>query len=182
MPKAHSLYFFEKLLHKTGFLDWCLKSDDAIERLNSVNSLFSEIKKLNSANHNLHLKDFLEIIALMIEQKVPIYEEDLDIKTGAVSLLTAHKAKGREFSSVFIIRAVDGKWGNNVVRELIKLPAEIISNTDLSVKEKNEDERRLFYVALTRAKKRIIITSAITGSSEQRKRKISKPCFYLKSP
>ncbi|MEK9171351.1 MAG: ATP-dependent helicase, partial [Patescibacteria group bacterium] len=127
--------FFEKLLHKTGFLDWCLKSDDAIERLNSVNSLFSEIKKLNSANHNLHLKDFLEIIALMVEQKVPIYEEDLDIKTGAVSLLTAHKAKGREFSSVFIIRAVDGKWGNNVVRELIKLPAEIISNTDLSVKE-----------------------------------------------
>ncbi len=174
--------FFEKLIHKTGLLDWCLKSDDAIEKLNSVNSLFSEIKKLNSANHNLRLKDFLEIIALMIEQKVPIYEEDLDIKTGSVSLLTAHKAKGREFSTVFIIRAVDGKWGNNVVRELIKLPTEIISNTDLSVKEKNEDERRLFYVALTRAKKRIIITSAITNSSEQRKKENVETMFLSEIP
>ena len=87
----------------------------------------------------------------MVEQKVPSRRRS-GYKNRAVSLLTAHKAKGREFSSVFIIRAVDGKWGNNVVRELIKLPAEIISNTDLSVKEKNEDERRLFYVALTRAK------------------------------
>jgi len=174
--------FFEKLLHKTGFLDWCLKSNDAIEKLNSVNSLFSEIKKLNSANHNLRLKDFLEIIALMVEQKVPIYEEDLDIKTGAVSLLTAHKAKGREFSTVFIIRAIDGKWGNNVVRELIKLPTEIISNTDLSLKEKNEDERRLFYVALTRAKKRIYITSAIAGSSEQRKKESVETMFLSEIP
>ncbi|MDP3996026.1 MAG: ATP-dependent DNA helicase, partial [bacterium] len=174
--------FFEKLIHKTGFLDWCLKSDDAIEKLSSVNSLFSEIKKLNSANHNLRLKDFLEIIALMVEQKVPIYEEDLDIKTGAVSLLTAHKAKGREFSTVFIIKAIDGKWGNNVVRELIKLPTEIISNTDLSVKEKNEDERRLFYVALTRAKKRIIITSAITNSSEQRKKENVETMFLSEIP
>lgn len=174
--------FFEKLLHKTGFLDWCLKSDGAIEKLNSVNSLFSEIKKLNSANHNLRLKDFLEIIALMIEQKVPIYEEDLDIKTGAVSLLTAHKAKGREFSGVFIIKAVDGKWGNNVARELIKLPAEIISNTDLSLKEKNEDERRLFYVALTRAKKRIIVTSAITNTLEQRKKENIETMFLSEIP
>ena len=174
--------FFEKLIHKTGFLDWCLRSDEAVEKLNSVNSLFSEIKKLNSANHNLRLKDFLEIIALMIEQKVPIYEEDLDIKTGAVSLLTAHKAKGREFSTVFIIKATDGKWGNNVVRELIKLPAEIISNTDLSVKEKNEDERRLFYVALTRAKKQIYITSAVTGSSEQRKKESVETMFLSEIP
>ncbi len=174
--------FFEKLIHKTGFLDWCLKSDDAIEKLNSVNSLFSEIKKLNSANHNLRLNDFLEIIALMVEQKVPIYEEDLDIKTGAVSLLTAHKAKGREFSTVFIIKAIDGKWGNNVVRELIKLPTEIISNTDLSVKEKNEDERRLFYVALTRAKKRIYITSAVAGSSEQRKKENVETMFLSEIP
>lgn len=174
--------FFEKLIHKTGFLDWCLKSVDAIEKLNSVNSLFSEIKKLNSANHNLRLKDFLEIIDLMIEQKVPIYEEDLDIKTGAVSLLTAHKAKGREFSIVFIIRAIDGKWGNNVVRELIKLPTEIISNTDLSVKEKNEDERRLFYVALTRAKKRIFITSAVTSSMEHRKKESVETMFLSEIP
>ncbi|MBI5356277.1 ATP-dependent helicase [Candidatus Collierbacteria bacterium] len=174
--------FFEKLIHKTGFLDWCLKSDDSIEKLNSVNSLFSEIKKLNSANHNLRLKDFLEIIALMIEQKVPIYEEDLDIKTGAISLLTAHKAKGREFSTVFIIKAIDGKWGNNLVRELIKLPTEIISNTDLSIKEKNEDERRLFYVALTRAKKRIYITSAIAGSTEQRKKESVETMFLSEIP
>jgi len=154
--------FFEKLINKTGLLDWCLRQPDAIDRLNALNSLFSEIKRLNSTNHTLNLESFLNIIELMQTQKVPLYEQDLDIRSDAVTLTTAHRAKGREFSVVFIIKTVDGKWGNNSVRELLKLPEGIITHTDLSRKEKNEDERRLFYVAMTRAKNRLIITSSQT--------------------
>lgn len=154
--------FFEKLINKTGLLDWCLRQSDALDRLNALNSLFSEIKRLNATDHTLNLESFLNIIELMQTQKVPLYEQDLDIRSGAVTLTTAHRAKGREFPIVFIIKAVDGKWGNNSVRELLKLPEGIITHTDLSRKEKNEDERRLFYVAMTRAKRQLIITSSQT--------------------
>jgi DNA helicase-2/ATP-dependent DNA helicase PcrA len=96
----------------------------------------------------------------MKTNRLVISEQDLDIKAEAVSLSTAHKAKGKEWDYVFVYKTIDGKWGNNRSRDLLKLPETILSNTDISKKEKNEDERRLFYVALTRAKKQVYLTHA----------------------
>jgi DNA helicase-2/ATP-dependent DNA helicase PcrA len=152
--------FFESVLKQSGFLDWILSQPDATAHLNRLNSLFSEIKRLNRANHRLNLNSFIEALELMEINHLSINEEDLDIKTNSVTLTTAHKAKGKEWDYVFIIKAIDGKWGNNRTRELIKLPEAILKNTDFSKKEKNEDERRLFYVALTRAKKEVFISFA----------------------
>lgn len=80
--------------------------------------------------------------------------------------MTAHRAKGLEFGHVFIIQAIDKKWGNNPDRSTIKLPPGII-NTELSIElnDVNEEERRLFYVALTRAKSQIYISYAAKSNS-----------------
>jgi DNA helicase-2/ATP-dependent DNA helicase PcrA len=118
----------------------------------------------------------------MQTQKVPLYQQDLDIRSDAVTLTTAHRAKGREFAVVFIIKAVDGKWGNNSVRELIKLPEGIITHTDLSRKEKNEDERRLFYVAMTRAKNQLIITSSQTYQTSYGRKETAQSMFVAEIP
>lgn len=159
--------WFEKLIKQSGFLDWVISRPDSVSLLNRINSLFSEIKRLNNADHQLNLAKFLQALDLMAANRLTISEQDLDIKSQAVSLSTVHKAKGKEWEQVFIVKAVDGKWGNNSTRELIKLPAGILTNTDLAKKEKNEDERRLFYVALTRAKKQVYISYSeryVTGS------------------
>lgn len=161
LDSRHSFQeFFEILIKDSGFLNFLLSSPDAVEKLNRLNSLFSEIKSLNSTNHQLNLNSFLKTLELMEINHLKINEKDLDIKTNAVTLTTAHQAKGKEWSHVFIYRLIDKKWGNNQVRELIKLPQDILTNTDFSKKEKNEDERRLFYVALTRAKTNLYLTSA----------------------
>jgi len=152
--------FFEILLKKSNFLDWVINQSDSIEKLNRLNSLFSEIKRLNNADHNLNLNSFLKSLNLMELNKLKINEEDLDITTNSVTLTTAYKAKGKEWQYVFIYKAIDTKWGNNRYRELIKLPQTILKNTDINKKEKNEDERRLFYVSITRAKKQVFITYA----------------------
>jgi len=152
--------FFEILLKKSNFLDWVINQSDAIEKLNRLNSLFSEIKRLNNADHNLNLNSFLKSLNLMELNKLKINEKDLDITTNSVTLTTAYKAKGKEWQYVFIYKAIDTKWGNNRHRELIKLPQTILKNTDINKKEKNEDERRLFYVSITRAKKQVFITHA----------------------
>lgn len=150
--------WFEKLIKQSGFLDWVITRPDSVSLLNRINSLFSEIKRLNSADHQLNLAKFLTSLELMTANHLTISEQDLDIKSQAVSLSTVHKAKGKEWEHVFIVKAVDNKWGNNQTRDLIKLPPSILTNTKILKKEKNEDERRLFYVALTRAKKQIFIT------------------------
>ncbi|MCX6816994.1 MAG: ATP-dependent DNA helicase [Candidatus Beckwithbacteria bacterium] len=152
--------FFETVIKQSGFLDWILSQPDATAKLNILNSFFSAIKRLNNADHSLKLDSFLKSLELMEINHLKISAADLDIKTNAVTLSTAHKAKGKEWNYVFIIKAIDGKWGNNRTRELIKLPAGILTHSDLEKKEKNEDERRLFYVSLTRAKKKIFISFA----------------------
>ncbi len=159
--------FFEKVLEESGFLNWVLQSSDSIEKLNKLNSLFAEIKRLNIADHSLNLQKFMDDVAVLRESHIPVNEEDLNIRSNAVLLTTAHRAKGLEFEYVFIVKCFDGKWGNNKIRELIKLPEGLVGLA-LSFKarprpgplERNEDERRLFYVAMTRAKKELFVTYA----------------------
>jgi DNA helicase-2/ATP-dependent DNA helicase PcrA len=152
--------FFETILEESGFLNWVLSLPTAVEKLNRLNSLFAEVKRLNQANHQLNLNSFLQSLELMELNSLNISEQDLDITTAAVTLTTAHRAKGKEWEYVFIVKAIDGKWGNNRTRELIKLPQNLLKNAKLDKKEKNEDERRLFYVSLTRAKKQLYLTYA----------------------
>ena len=145
---------------KVNFLDWILKDKYNLSRINSINTLFEEVKKLNQSDHELDLSQFLDTIELLKDNGITLQEYKLEPDIEAVKLLTAHKAKGLEFEYVFIYRCIDKKWGNFVHRNLIKLPENILENVDISKKEKNEDERRLFYVALTRAKKEVLITYA----------------------
>jgi DNA helicase-2/ATP-dependent DNA helicase PcrA len=157
--------FIEELVNNSGFLDWILIQKDNYILLNKLNSFLSEIKRLNRSDNNLNLEKFLKYIDLMYENKIQISEENLSVEYEAINLLTAHKSKGLEFEYVFIPQFIEKKWSNTVSRDLIKLPQNILKSTaQLSVEDKKhqqiEDERRLFFVALTRAKSGILITSA----------------------
>src|SRR3989344_744862 len=174
--------FFEKVIKDSHFLDWLVKLPDSSTKLNRLNSLFTEIKRLNTADHDLKLNSFLESLELMAKNRLTIAEQDLDIKTQAVSLSTVHKAKGKEWQYVILLKVIDKKWGNNIVRELIKLPSGILANSDLSKKEKNEDERRLFYVGLTRAKKQVYLTYSQHYSQNGRIREAIPSMFLTEIP
>lgn len=82
--------------------------------------------------------------------------------TGAIQLMTAHKSKGLEFDTVFIIGATDSMWGERVrgKSRLISYP----ENLPISPAGDSPDERlRLFFVAATRAKKELVISYAETN-------------------
>ncbi len=151
-------HWFELVLKKSGFIDWLKQQPNRIDLLNQINSLYNEVKALVSQDHQFKLKDFMQTIEVMKEHRLKINVEDLNIREDAVHLSTVHKAKGQEWDYVFVIHCVDKKWGNRYSRELVPLPDGILKNTDLSEKERNEDERRVFYVAITRAKKQVTIT------------------------
>jgi DNA helicase-2/ATP-dependent DNA helicase PcrA len=73
--------------------------------------------------------------------------------------MTAHSSKGLEFNYVFLIKCSKRIWGQKRSMQKIALPYGIIKkDLKLTAEEKEDDERRLFYVALTRAKKEIFIS------------------------
>ena len=161
-------HWFEVVLKESGFIDWMQQQPNRIEILNQVNSLYNEVKSLVSQDHKFKLDDFMRTIEVMQEHRLKINVEDLNIREDAVHLSTVHKAKGQEWDYVFVIHCVDKKWGNPYNREMLPLPEGILQNTDVSKKERNEDERRVFYVAITRAKKQVVITYPETVVEENR--------------
>jgi len=124
-----------------------------------LKSLFDEIKTLNTKQKNLTLNDFLEYINQIVENNLSIKEEALDVNFAGVKLLTAHQAKGLEFEYVFMIHLTDNHWGNKTSRNLIKLPDGILK-IQKTIDDNDEEERRLFYVGLTRAKTNLYLTYA----------------------
>ena len=169
--------FFETVLNKSGYLTWVLGQPDSHHRLSRLNTLFDEVKRMNRFDKLMDLKGFLTNLDLMEENHLRIEESDFGKSKEAVTLTTAHSAKGLEWGHVYIFHATDGVWGNNKNRELITLPEGLIKNTKLSEKEKNEDERRLFYVAMTRAKKTLTITRADAYTSYGKSRPAAPTMF-----
>ncbi|MFA6814349.1 MAG: ATP-dependent DNA helicase [Patescibacteria group bacterium] len=153
-------FWFEKLIGSDGFnlLPFLKKQPDKIKSLLELNTLFKQIKDLTSRDHKLSLSKFLEYFAIYKEHQLSIrLQNPLPIEE-AVQLSTAHGAKGMEWDFVFVLNFVDKKWGNLRNANKLKLPEGILKHSDLSGKERNEDERRLFYVVLTRAKKRVYLS------------------------
>lgn len=148
-----------------SFMQYVLSQPVKTDHLYAINSLYSEIKKFVNKKRDFTLDNFLNTVTVMQEHGVKIKIEDLNLTKNRVSLATAHGSKGKEWDYVFVFGAVDKKWGNQRSRELIPLPESILENTDVSKKEKNEDDRRLFYVALTRSKIKTYITWSKTKTN-----------------
>jgi DNA helicase-2/ATP-dependent DNA helicase PcrA len=166
---------FETIVRDSGFLVAIMGTPSASQKLAKLHTLFELLKSLVENRKNYTLKEFFAYLDLVQEQGVSLKSADTPRVPGRIRLMTAHKSKGQEFDYVFIMGAVDGKWGSRYKHEHIRLP-KAIYRTLVEVDEKLEaadtdatgvgstlddnDERNLFYVALTRARKEIIITQS----------------------
>lgn len=171
--------FFETVLNESGYLTSVLNGVDVHNNVSRLNTLFAEVKKMNMADHHLDLKTFLENLDLIEENNIRIEEPGFASRTHAITLTTAHSAKGLEWEHVFIYKSYDGLWGNKRNSDLFHFPPALLPNTDLSKKEKNEDERRLFYVALTRAKTHVYMTRAGAYAVYGKSRDVIPSMFLL---
>ena len=162
--------FFDRVLHESGFLSYVLKRPDAVTVLNAVRGLARTLESLSSTRTLYTGADFVHDIGLYEEYGIEI-EPDTQPKerANAVHLVTAHRSKGLEYEYVYIIHARDAHWGNRSSRSNLRLStlAEA-ADTDL------EDERRLFYVALTRAKQYVSVSYGITSSTRSRESAITQ--------
>lgn len=149
------LVFFEFFLRESGFLKYFLSAENSLEKVEKLSVLFENIKSLARDRRNIKLADFIEFIRISEGKKVFQKKGSSRLNTDCVHLLTAHRSKGMEFGTVFITGLFDGHFGNRKNRDHFKLPiwgdiSEIFDNED--------DERRLFYVAITRAKREVYLS------------------------
>jgi ATP-dependent DNA helicase UvrD/PcrA len=150
---------FNFIIRKFKFLSYLLKHQN-LDLLNQLNTLYSNLKS-SVLSQKLTLKEWVEGLSLLEDNNLSLNSPPLiDDLENSIRLMTVHKAKGLEFEHVFLIKVLSGKWDGSRSRNLLKLPLGI-SKTDISTigTDKDlEEDRRLFYVALTRAKNQIYIS------------------------
>ena len=142
---------FEDIVRDSGFLSSLISSQSAVEKIKKLHTLFGQVKALVENHKNYTLDDFFSYLDVLKEHNVSIKNESV-FAPNKVRLMTAHKSKGLEFDYVYIFNAIDKRWGSRRNINLIKLPIEKNFAID------DNDERNLFYVALTRARKKVFIT------------------------
>jgi DNA helicase II / ATP-dependent DNA helicase PcrA len=148
----------ELVMNESGFLNWVLSKSEKVFLLQHVNALFREVKTISLQEKQVHLDRFIEAIGTMEEHNISILADEVAPSENAVVLSTVHKAKGREWEYVFLTGIIDGKWGNSRKVAELPLPSGILIQSKGDVEDRNEDDRRLFYVAITRAKKQLTIS------------------------
>ena len=133
--------FYDELLVRSGYVSM-LESKDTPEnktRLENIRELKSSIQAYLQNSENPTLAGFLEEIALYTDL------EEYNQGDDAVVMMTMHSAKGLEFANVFLVGFDDGLFpGTRAIGD----------------REEMEEERRLCYVAITRAKEHLTITHA----------------------
>lgn len=162
---------FETVVRESGFLADALKSDQSLERLRVLEAFFAEIKKLSSGAKEYFLSDFVDYLNLVEAHGILLKSSGANDFSKGVRLMTAHKSKGLEFEHVFIAGCFDGHWGNKKDRRHFHI--KLLGGDDegglpaadaAQAGGKIEDERRLFYVAMTRAKQSVSISYATEGN------------------
>ena len=134
----------ENLLEKSGYRNALIleNTDESHDRLENIKEFYNTISLYEQETEEPSLSAFLEEIALVSDI------DSLDNSEDRVTLMTVHSAKGLEFKNVFLVGMEEGIFPG--MQSLYAGPQEI------------EEERRLAYVAITRAKRRLTVTKAST--------------------
>jgi len=132
----------DQAVKRSGYLDWVKgsKDDAKVDREENLGELVTAAGRYDERTPESNLQGWLEEVALV--SQIDEYQDDDD----RVVLMTVHAAKGLEFPAVFITGMEEGLF-----------PHEISMASESGV----EEERRLAYVAITRAKRELFITYAL---------------------
>jgi len=146
-------YYFDSLIDQTK--EQKTISITAVDFLSNLRVLIDSVKSHYSRQFLL-VSDFVTFLDLLEKNKIPLLDKTSfgNSETG-VNLLTAHKAKGLEFEKVFIICCNQENWFGKAKFDLLDLPTNLPIMAD---KEDLDDQIRLFFVAITRAKDNLYLT------------------------
>lgn len=154
---------FLNFIYDSGYLAYLNKLNNSFGRecLAHWQQFFKKIQAFENSAADPRLAEFMELVEMEMEAgdsgKLPF---DTDVGPDMVRIMTVHGAKGLEFDYVFLSNLVDRKFPTDERKEAIEIPDALIREKLPEGDFHLEEERRLFYVAMTRARKGLFFTSA----------------------
>ncbi len=171
------LFCVDLLAKESNLMSYAVATTDRLESLYKLKRVYKELERFIEQNPASTFHDMVGHITAMIEHGVSIKTGSSRPQVGRVRLMTAHKSKGLEFDYVYIVQAYDGHWGNKRMPNILPLLPQIYEMSSAQVPEisREDEDRKLFYVALTRARKEVYISYARYDAMARQQ----LPCAYI---
>jgi len=156
-------------------------SPESLFAITNIDKFFQLVKNYEKDNPDSNVYEYVDYLNYSIQAgETPLVDQgDLD-ELDAVTIMTVHGSKGLEFPVVFVVNLVSERFPPRSRSDAIPVPEELVKEAGmggLSEKEAGlQEERRLFYVAITRAKERLYLTGAQYYGGGKRKK---KPSIFL---
>ncbi len=166
------LYLF---LQQSGYIKRLLKEESLVneQRIKNIARFFNIVANFENLTREDRLPNFVQHLDMLISAGDDPATAEADLDLEAVNELTLHKAKGLEFHTVFMVNLVQGRFPWPRRREAIEVPLELVKDILPSGDYHVQEERRLFYVGMTRAKRELYFTSS-RDYGGKRARKVSQ--------
>jgi DNA helicase II / ATP-dependent DNA helicase PcrA len=159
------LTLIEQIINQSGVLNWAVKSPNKVWNVQVLNTFFDFIKAETEKKPRMDIRQLLRMLEVLDKNRISVELVQNITHSNAISgggglvLTTAHSAKGLEFEHVFLMDTVETEWESTKMgaNNRFKLPDTLTYTTEENA---IEARRRLFYVAMTRAKEHLHISYA----------------------
>src|SRR6266704_539704 len=175
LPRLRTGEVLYRFLQASGFLARLSKeaSGEAEAKVKNIASFFETVKAYGDVAEHDRVPAFVAHLDLLREAGDDPAVAEADPDDDAVHVLTVHKAKGLEFPVVFLVGCAEQKFPVRRKADALELPAELVRESLAAGDPHMQEERRLFYVAMTRARDELVMTSAADYGTA-RPRKVSR--------
>jgi DNA helicase-2/ATP-dependent DNA helicase PcrA len=150
---------FQELISKMGILRYIMKQPNKGWYIQVLTNFFDFLKDESRKNPDIKVSDLVTTIDLMRDNSIRLPLTQVIYSDNGVNFLTAHGSKGLEFEHVFLIGCDKKTWDSKGRNTGFSFPDTLTQAPDDDIAQK-EESRRLFYVALTRAKQHLSISYA----------------------
>lgn len=161
--KTHSVSaIIAKFLHDSLYVKNLQKEEsyENHEKIIHIADFLRTVQEFENDNRNNSIYGFLDYIELLEQAGAPLERSTEEIDSDAVQILSVHSAKGLEFPFVFIPSVVKNRFPGINRKDPIEIPDALVKEELPHENLHLHEERRLFYVACTRAKNRLFITNS----------------------
>ncbi len=146
-----------------GILHCTADTGHTLWRLELLNTFFDFVKEESSKKPRLSLEQLVNIIESMESQQIKLPAQRIALNSAGVNLITAHSSKGLEFETVYLMGCAASFWEAKRERVDFSFP----SNMTTSGRDDDEELRRLFYVAMTRAERELFISCSARDNNDR---------------
>ena len=175
VPRLRTGEVLYKFLQASGLLARFSReaSAEAELKVRNIARFFDAVRSYGETAEHDRVPAFVEHLDLLREAGDDPAVAEADFDDDAVGVLTVHKAKGLEFGVVLMVGCAQDRFPLRRRTEALELPADLLGDPGTGGDAHLQEERRLFYVGMTRAKDELVLTSAADYGTA-RPRKVSR--------